>query len=105
MTEEDFERACRQLISAGFTVSEAKYEEQIFGSWYIEAVRSDLPAQQLVWDGKDGWLIVLTQSPAGDWVDRWIGRKLEQHSIELALAQMETPPANGDGGIDPGSSA
>jgi len=91
MTEEDFLRSQEVLRDAGYEIKTAGYDEQLFGSWAIEVTRAGLPRQQVVWDGKDGWLIVQAFASNGSWMDKWIGRKKSEQTAEAALAQLEIP--------------
>ena len=91
MTEDDFRRSQQVFRNAGFNIDDSSYDEQLFGSWSIELTRDGLPKQQVVWDGKDGWLIVQAFASSGSWMDKWVGRKKSEHTPEAALVQLEMP--------------
>jgi hypothetical protein len=91
MTENDFQRSQEALRNAGYEISAARYDGEIFGSWAIEVTREGLPRQQVVWDGKDGWLIVQAFASSGSWMEKWVGRKESERTVENALARLATP--------------
>ena len=91
MTEADFQRSQVVLRDAGYQISAAWYDEEMFGSWGIEVTREGLPKQQVVWDGKDGWLVVQAFASSGSWMDKWVGRKKSEQTVEAALDQLALP--------------
>jgi hypothetical protein len=91
MTEDDLrkcEAACR---AAGYAVRERQHHPGHFGSWWIEVSREGMPRQQVIWDGKDNWLIVQALASSGSWMDKWTGRKKSEQSAEAALAALDVP--------------
>ena len=91
MTEDDLRRSAEMFRHAGFSLEESRYDEECFGSWFIEVAREGLPKQRVVWDGKDGWLIVEAYASSGSWMDKWIGRKKSEQKPEVALSQLLVP--------------
>lgn len=67
-----FEQFRERLRDAGLNERAAHYDDASFGSWYIEieAKRS----LRVVWDGKDGWLILQGKNVEGGWEDLWIAK-------------------------------
>jgi hypothetical protein len=91
MTEDDLrqcEAACR---AAGYAVHDSHYHPGHFGSWWFEVSREGFPRQQVIWDGKDHWLIVQAFASSGSWMDKWVGRKKSEQSAEAALAALDVP--------------
>lgn len=91
MTEHDLRRSVELFRRAGFAVQESRFDEKCFGSWFIEVTREGLPRQRVVWDGKDGWLIVEAFASGGSWMDKWTGRKRNEQTPEAALCQLQVP--------------
>jgi hypothetical protein len=91
MTEDDFRRAQDLFCDDGFAVGESWYDGRAFGSWCIELTKDGFPKQRVVWDGKDGCLIVEAFASSGNWMDRWVGRKKSEQSAEAALAELNQP--------------
>jgi hypothetical protein len=56
MTESDFHTLHVLLGQLGLVVSSVRYDESAFGSWLV--VVGTTPAQRVVWDRKDGWLVL-----------------------------------------------
>lgn len=87
MTEPDFRTTAELLKGEGFSTTE-RYDAEAFGSWLVE-VKVD-PRLRVVWDGKDGWLIVqrkTTELFDGQpvWDDLWVARDPDEQSPEAAL--------------------
>jgi hypothetical protein len=91
MTEDDFLRSQHLFRDDGFAVGESWYDGRAFGSWCIELTKDGFPKQGVVWDGKDGWLIVQALASSGSWLDKWVGRKKSEQSPEAALAELNRP--------------
>ena len=91
MTKDDFHRSVELFRRDGFSVEVSRYDEEYFGSWFIEVAREELPKQRVVWDGKDAWLIVEAFASSGSWMDKWIGRKRSEQTPEAALSQLQVP--------------
>jgi hypothetical protein len=98
MTEDDFRQSQRLFRQAGFHVEKAQFDEKTFGSWWVELSRNGLPRQQVVWDGRDRWLIVQAFASSGSWMDKWVGRKKAEQTAVAALAQLEVPVTREWGG-------
>lgn len=91
MTEADYHHA-RQLFSdAGFKIGRSEYHWKHFGCWWIEVEREGGPPRRVLWDGRDRWLIVELHEGDEAWLVRWIGRKADDQSPEIALARLERP--------------
>jgi hypothetical protein len=56
MDKADFEDTQAELVRAGFAIDDASYSDESFGSWLV--VVETVPRIRVVWDGKDGWLLV-----------------------------------------------
>jgi hypothetical protein len=91
MTEEDFRRAQQLFLTAGYKIENSWYDEKLFGSWAIELTRDGLPKQQVVWDGKEGWLSVEAFASNGTRIDKWVGKKKSEQNPDAALAQLAIP--------------
>ena len=91
MTEEDFRCSEELFRRAGFRVNDCRYEEEQFGSWWIELSREGLPRQRVVWDGREGWLLIEVFASSGTWMDKWIGREKSEQTASAALAQLKVP--------------
>lgn len=91
MTRVTFERACNLLEEKGFTVIEAYYTFAAFGSWYV-TVRT-APRRRIVWDGKDGRLLVQckTKKTFGGqpiWDDLWEGSEGDSNVLDVAVRRL-----------------
>ncbi|MEA3039084.1 MAG: hypothetical protein QOE79_1597 [Sphingomonadales bacterium] len=92
MNEGDLRRRCEAACrAAGYTVRDSHYHPGHFGSWWFEVSREGLPRQQVIWDGKDHWLIVQAFASSGSWMDKWVGRKKSEQSAEAAVAALDVP--------------
>jgi hypothetical protein len=70
----NFEASCELLRELDITIEEARSTPESFGSWFIRATAKG-KLIRIVWDGRDGALIIQEPSPRGapsDWGDRWI---------------------------------
>jgi hypothetical protein len=92
MTKADFERTRELLRGRGFTVEGAAYDQAHFGRWWVSVAHQ--PPLWIVWDGKDGWVIV--QRETGErfqgrpvWEDVWIGRDRETQTVELVVSKVQ----------------
>lgn len=56
MNKRAFEVTFQLLTEAGFKATLHEYDRMAFGSWWVEL--SSRPPLRVVWDGKDGWLII-----------------------------------------------
>ena len=86
-----FESAKLLLSEEGFQVTQARYHAREFGSWYI--VANATPPVRILWDGKDGWLVVQTQSDESlksppEWVDAWIERDRERQTLANLIRRI-----------------
>ena len=91
MNKSEFEATLRLLTSAGFE-STHEYNRKVFGSWYIEVAST--PLLRVVWDGKDGWLILQerTDETFNDqpvWKDMNVIKHSAEQTPEHALALVE----------------
>jgi hypothetical protein len=91
MNQDDFRRLQQLVRDAGFLIVEAVYSRESFGSWYVKV--SSTPRRRVIWDGKDGWLIVQeeTEERFGYdfvWRDFWIGRAPIDQTCEAALEAL-----------------
>jgi hypothetical protein len=88
MNQNDFLRLQHLLRDAGFAIVEATYSREAFGSWHIDV--KSTPRRRVIWDGKDGWLIVQeeTEERFGYdfvWNDVWVGRVPVDQTCEAAV--------------------
>ena len=60
----EYERILREIKDKSLPIKESKYEEAIFGSWYIELETN--PSYRVVHDGRDK-TIVLEVSKNDEW--------------------------------------
>lgn len=119
MTLKDFERSCETLTERGFTVEKAEYLHEAFGSWSLQFSSKSVPSHLLIWDGRDGWLILQSQRPENErtihvtpeelrrmsyeegtttyaqrkaeaWEDKWIGRRSKEQSLDRALQELSS---------------
>ncbi|RPH58586.1 MAG: hypothetical protein EHM89_12125 [Acidobacteria bacterium] len=68
----DFEQVRERLRDAGLNERAAHYDDASFGSWYIE-IEARRPLR-VVWDGKDGSLILQHKNVEGGWDDLGIAK-------------------------------
>jgi hypothetical protein len=85
----ELEKTEQLLAEAGLSTSSQGVDGSAFGSWWV-VVNVD-PPMRIVWDGKDGWLIVqrqttelFTDQPV--WKDIWVGRDVADRRPERAVA-------------------
>jgi hypothetical protein len=78
-----FAEACQRLASGGFGVDKAQYDDQVFGSWFIEL--SD--ARRIVWDGKEALLRVQARRGT-EWQDLWIERDRAEQTVGRAMQEL-----------------
>jgi hypothetical protein len=102
MNKRTFKAVSRLLTEAGLDITERRYDRQAFGSWFIE-METD-PSLRVVWDGKDGWLIVqektdeiFNDQPVWKEIDvvKDTNAQTPETAISLvikALSEMETSP-------------
>ncbi len=88
MSVEDFGRACERLSQEGFEVRKAEYDDQAFGSWFIDFSIGKRGMRRVIWDGKDGWL-VLQAHRDNAWKDLWIARDRKQQTLERAISEIQ----------------
>jgi hypothetical protein len=91
MNVDAFESAEHLLTRAGFAVTEAHYHAQDFGSW--DVVAEATLRVRIVWDGRDGWLIVQRQSDESpnsppEWTDVWIERDRARQTLANAILKL-----------------
>ena len=84
----DFARTCELAENAGLSVSEAKFDGRHFGYWYVEVCRKGLSPRMILWEARDGWVIVQTQRADGSWDDEWIVREPRADTIEEIIARL-----------------
>lgn len=85
MQESAFESIRELLLERGLVVSESRYDQRSFGSWYIYIATT--PRLGLVWDGRDGWLYVRREGH-GHWDDLWVGREARDHTPDAAVTAL-----------------
>lgn len=85
MEASDFETFRAAMRRHGFGETEARYDEAAFDSWFI--VIGDPPAVRVVWDGKEGWLVV-QQRREGEWVDVWLARDEADRTPDAVVGQL-----------------
>jgi hypothetical protein len=88
MNQDDFHRLQQLLRDTGFAVVDAACSGASFGSWHVTV--STTPRRRVVWDGRDGWLILQdeTERPVRNnliWHDVWIAKGLAEQTCEAAL--------------------
>jgi hypothetical protein len=80
-------RETRSLLeTSGFEIVDERDDPASFGSWFL--VVSSEPRVRIVWDGKDGWLIIPRQDGGDSWSDWWIGRDESEQSPEVAVSKV-----------------
>jgi hypothetical protein len=90
---EAFDNVRSLLRELGLRISEAEYAAEDFGSWFV-TLEVD-PPLRVVWDGKDGWLIVERLTDRGRrgepvWENLWIARDAMEQTAESAVAKVRT---------------
>lgn len=67
----------------GGELAEIRYDRQAFGGWSI-TWKGDKAFVRLVWDGKDGILVIQAPSDRArsEWRDIWIGREAAEQTLE-----------------------
>ena len=91
MNRSDFETMQRLLRDHGFVIGETQYSRESFGSWWVGV--TTVPRQRVLWDGKDGWLIVQEETnerfqDSFMWRDVWVAKESTGQSCEAALEQL-----------------
>jgi hypothetical protein len=86
-----FDSAQELLAAAGLAIDETRYDAPAFGSWVVSI--STAPRLRIVWDGKDGWLLVQretsrTFSGFSEWDDLWLERRPGVQSIAEAVGHV-----------------
>ena len=84
----DFCAICERLAGEGVQVDKAQYDGLTFGSWYIEISADGRPARRLIWDGREGWLLLQSRDAKSRWKDEWMGRDPEQQTVEQAITRL-----------------
>lgn len=97
MNENDFKTASLLLAQEIAPITQAKYEEKIFGSWYVELATQ--PPLRLIWDGRDGWLRIErhTDKKFNDldvWDEIWVDEKPKDNQTAIQKALVEMKRAN-----------
>ncbi len=92
MSKDDFTAATALLAGQGLVVADARYDYQVFGSWFIELATS--PALRLVWDGRDGSLVVQRKtdkifSGLPVWHDVWLDKRPQDMHAALREAAAQ----------------
>lgn len=87
MPTPDFDGFRRRLREAGFRESNSRYDEAAFGSWLI-ALDAE-PPRRVVWDGKDGRLIVQVQQD-DEWSDERTMRDESEQTAEAVIAGLRS---------------
>jgi hypothetical protein len=86
-----YERTRALLAERGFVEEETRYDEEAFGSWLISV--DDKPRLRILWDGRDGWLIIqgelLRVRPDDPWTDLWIGKQPEDVTAAAVVMTLE----------------
>jgi hypothetical protein len=67
----------------GSELREIQYDWQAFGSWYI-TLKGEKGFVRVVWDGKEGILVVQTplDRDRREWRDLWTGREAAEQTLE-----------------------
>jgi hypothetical protein len=92
MDQTTFEQIMNSISSAGFVIETVEnHESNGFGSWYL-VIRAE-PRHRIVWDGKDGWLLIEREiGPAmqgfAEWDTVWIGRDSREQSPTHVIAKL-----------------
>ncbi len=71
MSTPSYEEFREHLRLAGLQEVETGYDDPSFGSWFITL--EGTPQLRIVWDGRDGRLIVQYRPDDRTWKDAWIG--------------------------------
>ena len=87
-----FETTKQLLNQSGFIIDEARFDHESFGSWFIYVGSN--PRLRIVWDGKDGWLIIQRETSKifnglRIWEDLWVGRELCEQNPEIAADKVK----------------
>ncbi len=80
----DFDVYRKALREHGFREADSRRHPAAFGSWLIDF---DDPRARVVWDGKEGSLLVQKQAQ-GTWADLWIGRNEVNQTPDAVAAQL-----------------
>ena len=83
MNRSAYDETIAVLSASGLTPRSHRYEDSVFGSWWIEVDAN--PLLRIIWDGKDGWAVVQCagkgrRADENAWEDSWIGRKPEEQT-------------------------
>ncbi|MGA9753049.1 MAG: hypothetical protein WBS54_14800 [Acidobacteriota bacterium] len=86
-----FDATCQLLTGAGVEIEEARYDEQVFGSWFV-SVRIK-PGLRMVWEGRDHWLFVQRRGSRlfrGEpvWEDLWVATMAAEQTLADAVARL-----------------
>ena len=83
----EYEEVRRELSTAGFREAATRYDEASFGSWFV--VIDQQPRLRIVWDGKDGWLILQRADGAGGWDVVWVARHEDEQTPTALIREIE----------------
>jgi len=118
MSLRDFTSYCADLTAHEFTVHDAQYSGDAFGSWAIDFSSQHVSLHRLTWDGRDRWPILQEQRPNSErnervtiedirrmnyvdgvvakshldsnkWKDRWIGKGEAEQTLERVLQELD----------------
>jgi hypothetical protein len=79
------------LLKHHLSISEASYQRRSFGSWFVQVTTR--PPLRIVWDGKEGWLILQeeTEQVFRDmrvWKTLWEARSQTQQTAKEAVDSL-----------------
>jgi len=91
MSESQYKNAVAMFQREFVDVEESGYRNEVFGSWWLTVKSS--PPIRLVWDGKEGWLVVQRQTDRmfngmPVWEDLWRAFEASERAIAEAVTHI-----------------
>jgi hypothetical protein len=91
MNQSDFCALQTTLATHGFVITESICSPESFGSWSVTV--SSAPPRRVVWDGKDGCLVVQVETEQlfqgrPVWRDLWVAKEPAEQTCQAALEAL-----------------
>ena len=79
----NYEAVRSKLLELGYREQAARYDQSVFGSWFVEIEQN--PPLRVIWEGKDGWLILQREAAVGRWEDVWLAKSETERTLEALI--------------------
>lgn len=85
----DFSAACLLVAEAGLTVEEATFDGKHFGYWHIKFHRKGLRPHLILWDARDGWLLLQALDERRNaWIDEEVVREPQNDAVQRIIEHL-----------------